>query len=271
MCEVLFSEKEFTNQLFVLFLVKDDFPNFRNTLRSLVKILLSTYTSEKNWNLRTSNLTESAEYTGITPAEDNTLQVSQEPSIHALSYKSLHSNILLTCLVLQGIGVFARALRQDFNIYLIETLYLVLAKLGDSNAAVSRSAYGTLVLICQSCGYSSVEELITQNADYLVNSIASDLKYVFINQQSPRVLQVMLQYSGPDILAIIEDTLNDIFAVLDLYPDQIMTSLVKVLNTLVFSLYKWFVGNKNKEQQPIEKVIILPIFIIKRPRQLTMI
>uniref|UniRef100_A0A6P8IMY9 TELO2-interacting protein 1 homolog isoform X2 n=1 Tax=Actinia tenebrosa TaxID=6105 RepID=A0A6P8IMY9_ACTTE len=236
--------------------VTEDFTNFRNTLKSLVEILLSMYTSEKNWNLCTSNSIETAEYTGITPAKNNTLQVSREPrSIHALSYKTLNSNIFLTCLLLEGIGVFACALGPDFDIFLIETLYLVLSKLGDSNAAVSRSAYGTLVSICQSCGYSSVEELITQNADYLVNSIAKDLKYVFINQQSPRVLQVMLQYSSPEVLAIIEDTLNDIFTVLDLYPDQIMISLVKVLNTLVCSLHKWFAGYKSKQQQAVKKLI----------------
>lgn len=235
----------------------------RNTLKSLVKILLSTYTSEENWNLRTSNLTECAEYTGLTPVKDSTLKVGQtHRSTPGLSYKSLNGNILLTCLVLEGIGVFARVLRQDFDIYLIETLYLVLSKLGDSNAAISRSAYGTLVLICQGCGYSSVQELITQNADYLVNSIASDLKYVFINQRLPRVLQVMLQYSGPDILSIIEDTLKDIFAVLDLYPDQIMASLLKVLNTLVCSLYKWFVSDKNKEQQHIGKVVIIMLILL---------
>ena len=37
-----------------------------------------------------------------------------------------------------------------------------MVKLGDENAAISRSAYETLVNICQSCNYTSVDELIAR-------------------------------------------------------------------------------------------------------------
>ncbi|KAK3727050.1 hypothetical protein QZH41_012554, partial [Actinostola sp. cb2023] len=196
-------------------------------LTCAVKLLLSAYTSEKTWNLPTSSSTS----TDIKP-----------------SYQNLNSNILLSCLLLEGIGVFAHSLGACFAPFLIETLYLVLSKLGDGNAAVSRSAYGTLVLISQNCGYLSVEDLITRNADYLVNSIALDLKYVFVNEQAPHVLKVMIQYSNQDILVIIEDTLNDIFNIMDLYPDQLIHALIKVLYTLAFSLQEWFAAEQDADQ-----------------------
>lgn len=198
-------------------------------LMSTVKLLLSSYTSDKTWNLPTSISQQDS--------SNPTHKLNQ-----SISYKSLNSNILLTCLLLEGIGIFARSLGEHFNPLLIDTLYRVLAKLGDGNAAVSRSAYGTLVMISKSCGYSSVEDLITHNADYLVNSIALNLKYVFVNKQAPQVLRVMLQYSNKGILTIIEDTISDVFNVMDLYPDQLIHSLVKVLHALVYALCKWFSG-----------------------------
>lgn len=200
-----------------------------------VKLLLSSYTSEKTWNLPTSTSHHGSS--------------TKTHALHsAIAYQNLNSNIQLTCLLLEGVGTFARSLGHSFNPLLIDTLYLVLAKLGDGNAAVSRSAYGTLVMISKNCGYSSVEDLIMYNADYLVNSIALDLKYVFINEQAPRVLKVMLQYSNKGILTIIEDTINDVFNVMDLYPDQLIHSLVKVLHALVYSLHQWFTGKEEPDQ-----------------------
>ena len=122
----------------------------------------------------------------------------------------------------------------------MQVLYPVMAKLGNGNAAVSRSAYSTLVVFCKSCGYASVDELIARNADYLVNSISLDFKYIFLNQQAPRVLRVMIQYSNADILSIIKDTLDEIFSVIDLYPDDLMYQLMDVLNVLVHMINKWF-------------------------------
>jgi len=205
------------------------FPGKDQELMCAVKLLLASYTSANTWDLPTS----------ISQQDSSNPSHKYNPII---SYQSLNSNILLTCLLLEGIGIFACSLKEHFNPLLIDTLYLMLAKLGDSNAAVSRSAYGTLVMISKSCGYSSVEDLITHNADYLVNSIAMDLKYVFVNEQAPHVLRVMLQYSNKGILTIIEDTICDVFNIMDLYPDQLIHSLMKVLHSLVYVLCQWFTG-----------------------------
>lgn len=160
--------------------------------------------------------------------------------VHVLPFEVLNSNVQLSCLLLEAIGVFSTVIASHFERNLMQVLYPVMAKLGNDNAAVSRSAYETLVKICQSCGYASVDELIARNADYLVNSISLDFKYVFMNCQAPCVLKVMIQYSNPGILSIIEDTLMDIFSVIDLYADELMYLLMKVLNVLVLMIKKWF-------------------------------
>ena len=122
----------------------------------------------------------------------------------------------------------------------MRVLFPIMVKLGDDNAAVSRSAYETLAHICRSCDYKSVDELIARNADYLVNAISLDMKYVFVNRRAPSVLKVMIQYSNCTILSIIEDTLMEIFFVIDLYPDELLHLLINVLHTLVQKINKWF-------------------------------
>ena len=210
-------------------------------VQNVVELLIAEYISDVNWNLVTSNPPVLHVPKPVSSNPKDFLSVKKETKpAKALPFEVLNNNIQLSCLLLEAIGVFSTAITSHFEQYLMQVLYPIMAKLGNDNAAVSRSAYETLVKICQSCGYVSVDELIARNADYLVNSISLDFKYVFMNCQAPCVLKVMIQYSNPGILSIMEDTLMDIFSVIDLYPDELMYLLMKVLNVLVLMIKKWF-------------------------------
>lgn len=154
--------------------------------------------------------------------------------------------------------MFSNVYTSQFEQFLMRVLFPIMVKLGDDNAAVSRSAYETLAHICRSCDYKSVDELIARNADYLVNAISLDMKYVFVNRRAPSVLKVMIQYSNSTILSIIEDTLTEIFFVIDLYPDELLHLLINVLHTLVQKINKWFpplAEEHRKEEGEVEKVL----------------
>ena len=210
-------------------------------VQNVVELLITEYISDVNWNLVTSNRPVLHIPKPVSSDPKDFLSVKKETkSAKDLPFEVLNNNVQLSCLLLEAIGVFSTALASHFEQYLMQVLYPIMAKLGNDNAAVSCSAYETLVKICQSCSYVSVDELIARNADYLVNSISLDFKYVFMNCQAPCVLKVMIQYSNPGILSIIEDTLVDIFSVIDLYPDELMYLLTKVLNVLVVMIKKWF-------------------------------
>ena len=210
-------------------------------VQKVVELLIADYISDVNWNLVTSNPAVLHVHKPVSSNPKDFLSFKKETkSSKVLPFEVLNNNVQLSCLLLEAIGVFSTAIASHFEQYLMQVLYPIMAKLGNDNAAVSRFAYETLVKICQSCGYVSVDELIARNADYLVNSISLDFKYVFVNHQAPCVLKVMIQYSNPGILSIIEDTLMDIFSVIDLYPDELMYLLMKVLNMLVLMIKKWF-------------------------------
>lgn len=210
-------------------------------VQNIIELLITEYISDAYWNLVTSNPLVLHVPKPVSPDPKEFLSVKKECKLaKGLPFEVLNSNIQLSCLLLEAIGLFSTVSSSHFEQYLMQVLYPVMAKLGNDNATISRSAYETLVKICQSCGYSSVDELIARNADYLVNSISLDFKYVFMHCQAPCVLKVMIQYSNPGILSIIEDTLMDIFSVIDLYPDELMYLLMKVLNVLVLMIKKWF-------------------------------
>ena len=210
-------------------------------VQNIVELLIAEYISDINWNLVTSNppVLHVPKPLSSNPKDFLSFKKETKPT-KVLPFEVLTNNVQLSCLLLESIGVFSTAIASHFEQYLMQVLYPIMAKLGNDNAAVSRSAYETLVKICQSCGYVSVDDLIARNADYLVNAISLDFKYVFMNGQAPCVLKVMIQYSNSSILSIIEDTLMDIFSVIDLYPDELMYLLMKVLNVLVVMIKKWF-------------------------------
>ena len=214
-----------------------------------VELLLSEYTADCNLHRPTSSQSSVVSSERVN-RQDLTI-TQQEKPVRGLSFDVLNSNIQLACLLLEGIGILSQIPSHGLEPFLMTTIYPVMSKLGDENATVSRSAYGTLLQICQSCGHVSIAELISANADYLVNAISLNLKYVFVDGQAPRVLQVMIQYSNASILSIIEDTLMDVFAVIDFYPEQLMHTLFKVLNVLICSVKQWFPvsGKRDGDQE----------------------
>ncbi|CAH1239329.1 TTI1 [Branchiostoma lanceolatum] len=220
--------------------------------------LLEEYISPKNWHLPTSSQSEYTDISNTPPDWSSDLTATlkdspdwliprSSPRAPQTSYKTLNSNILLICLQLEGISIFAKVLGEDFKLLLIQSLYPVLEKLGDESAVISETAHTTLVSVCVSCGYSSVAQLITENADYLVNDISLSLRHFSLNPRAPHVLRVILQRSDKDILPLVQDTIEEILVALDRYHEDRCVSFLSVLQSLVAAVNRWFPGNKNEE------------------------
>ena len=62
-----------------------------------------------------------------------------------------------------------------------------------------------MVFLC-----SSTKELLCVNADYLVNAISARMRHIQRNPSTPGVLQVILTYSGKEILPLVNDTANEV-------------------------------------------------------------
>lgn len=226
-------------------------------LESIVEMLIDEYLSPSNMYLVTS------------PHHNHSVRSTPENRLMALELvtgqtsnqlSSFNRNIIQICLYLEGIGTFAKVLKDRYFPYLMKTIYPLLEKLGDETAYISSTAYLTLCDICHVCQYKSIGELVQRNADYLVNAISLRLRHFCENKKSPLVLKVMLQYSSSDILPLIGDTIQEILESLDENYEHEALLFLRVLNELVKAVLRWFkdsAGNnlEKKQQASSEKRI----------------
>ncbi|CAG2207626.1 TTI1 [Mytilus edulis] len=212
-------------------------------LEEIIKMLIEEYLSPINFHLITSASHDSA----MSTPETRLLAINLVS--HDNSVNSFNRNIIQICLYLEGIGYFAKVLGKRFCPFLIQTLYPLLEKLGDETAFISSTAYLSLCDICSVCSYGSIDELLKQNADYLVNAISLRLRHFDQNKQSPLVLKVILQYSTVEILPLIDDTIQEVLSSLDDFYDDQAALFMGVLNELVKAVSRWFPCLKCKVEE----------------------
>nr|XP_012310460.1 TELO2-interacting protein 1 homolog [Aotus nancymaae]XP_012310461.1 TELO2-interacting protein 1 homolog [Aotus nancymaae]XP_012310462.1 TELO2-interacting protein 1 homolog [Aotus nancymaae] len=219
-------------------------------LREIVTSILEEYTSQENWYLVTYIETEEMgeelmmEHPGL-PSIMSGEHTSQVTSFLAFSKPSptvcsMNSNIWQICIQLEGIGQFAYALGKDFCLLLMSALYPVLEKAGDQTLLISQVATSTMMDICHACGYDSLQHLINQNSDYLVNGISLNLRHLALHPHTPKVLEVMLRNSDASLLPLVADVVQDVLATLDQFYDKRAASFVSVLHALLAALAQWF-------------------------------
>ncbi|KAJ3252453.1 TEL2-interacting protein 1 [Chytriomyces hyalinus] len=129
--------------------------------------------------------------------------------------KSLNSNIISTCLVLEGLSIASKGLGADFEPFLMDTLYLVIEKIGDPNRVVSSTALQTLDAFRESVGSPSNVALVVDNVDYLVNALTKRLRYLAEYPNTPLMLRALLQVCGAAALPFLDDAFEDILMAID--------------------------------------------------------
>ena len=65
--------------------------------------------------------------------------------------------------------------------------------------------------------FRTLDEMIRDNSDYLVNAISLRLRHLERNKKCPLVLRVMLQYSSPELLPLIDETIKDVSGHFDIF------------------------------------------------------
>ncbi|XP_077025118.1 TELO2-interacting protein 1 homolog isoform X2 [Tamandua tetradactyla] len=227
-------------------------------LREIVTSILEEYTSQENWYLVTCLEAEEMEgelmmkQSGpqAIASDAHACQVTSFPAFSKPSPTicSMNSNIWQICIQLEGIGHFAYALGKDFRLLLISALYPVLEKAGDQTLLICQAATSAMMDICHACGYDSLQHLINQNSDYLVNGISLNLRHLALHPHTPKVLEVMLRNSDASLLPLVADVVQDVLATLDQFYDKRATSFVSVLHALLAALAQWFPDTNNPRQ-----------------------
>uniref|UniRef100_A0A8C3J850 TELO2-interacting protein 1 homolog n=1 Tax=Calidris pygmaea TaxID=425635 RepID=A0A8C3J850_9CHAR len=232
-------------------------------LKGSITSILDEYTDQANWYLITSIDSEeisheqSAQHSGLLARPgggcSNVLLPSLEPHV---TTRTMNSNIWQICIQLEGVGCFAAVLGKEFRLLLLSALYPVLEKAGDKTLLISETALGTLVDICEACSYDSVQRLINENSDYLVNGISLNLRHLAHQPHASQVLDTMLRHSDASLLPLVEDVIQDVLSALDLsYNNQAFTFL-RVLHSVMTALVQWFgssCGEEHQQRQTAER------------------
>lgn len=189
-----------------------------------VKEIVAEFMSPTYWRCRTSSSSEE----GASSRKDN-----------MLSFKQLNSNILLVCLLIQSVGTFAQVVGGAFEPLLQTAIYPLLEKLGDRNAMISHCAHHTLSLIAHHCSYASISNLITANADYLVNAVSLNLRCIVVHPEAPLVLKAVLLHGTAAVLPLMQDSIDEVMFALDVHQEK-ENAFWPVLLALVKAIVKWF-------------------------------
>nr|XP_010959048.1 TELO2-interacting protein 1 homolog [Camelus bactrianus]XP_045376908.1 TELO2-interacting protein 1 homolog [Camelus bactrianus] len=247
-------------------------------LREIVTSILEEYISQENWYLVTcieaeevgEELTVRQSGLQALTSGAHTRQLLSSPAFSQPSPTicSMNSNIWQICIQLEGVGHFARALGTDFRLLLMSALYPVLEKAGDQTLLISQAATGAMMDICHACGYESLQHLINQNSDYLVNGISLNLRHLSLHPHTPKVLEVMLQNSDASLLPLVADVVQDVLATLDQFYDKRATSFVSVLHALLVALAQWFPDADNLGQLQEQSVGEKESHLSRRPAAL---
>ncbi|NXS93009.1 TTI1 protein, partial [Jacana jacana] len=225
-------------------------------LKGSITSILDEYTDQANWYLITSIDSEEISHEHSVPhsgllarpggACSSVLLPSPESHVTA---RTMNSNIWQICIQLEGVGCFAAVLGKEFRLLLLSALYPVLEKAGDKTLLISETALGTLVDICEACSYDSVQCLINENSDYLVNGISLNLRQLARQPHASRVLDTMLRHSDASLLPLVEDVIQDVLSTLDQSYNNQATTFLGVLHSVVSALVQWFGSSCSEERQ----------------------
>ncbi|KFZ65623.1 TELO2-interacting protein 1, partial [Podiceps cristatus] len=230
-------------------------PNM-DDLKGSITSILDEYTDQTNWYLITSIDTEeishehSVQHSGLTArpggACSSIILPSPEPQV---TTRTMNSNIWQICIQLEGIGRFAAVLGKEFRVLLLSALYPVLEKAGDKTLLISETALGTLVDIREACGYDSVQSLINENSDYLVNGISLNLRQLAHRPHASQVLDTMLKHSDARLLPLVDDVIQDVLSTLDQSYNNQASTFLRVLHSIMAALVQWFGSSCGEEHQ----------------------
>ncbi|NXM69679.1 TTI1 protein, partial [Serilophus lunatus] len=234
---------------------REDPPNV-DDLRGSITSILDEYTDQANWYLITSTDTEegssehSVQRSGLAVRPGGLCSSVLLPSPEPLATtRTMNSNIWQICIQLEGVGCFATVLGKEFRLLLLSALYPVLEKAGDRTLLISETALGTLADVCEACGYDSVQSLINENSDYLVNGISLNLRQLAHQPHASQVLDTMLRHSDASLLPLVEDVIQDVLSALDQSYSSQASTFLRVLHSVMTALVQWFVMPSPEEHQ----------------------
>lgn len=132
----------------------------------------------------------------------------------------------------------------EFQDELIDLLYPIVECLASSSELIRTEAQIVVLKLANLLYDGSIEKLLSENADYLIDTLSGKLVGECLTPKIPIILSVLVKIGSLDIVAELDDIIRTIFTLLDMYHGY--TSLVEGF-FLVFDELLSKVYNDQKE------------------------
>ncbi|KAL4721646.1 hypothetical protein ACJJTC_010127 [Scirpophaga incertulas] len=176
---------------------------------------------------------------------DISLQKPREPPQRepntCFTLAEAQQNMLLSCLLTDGVGTAALGLNNKYQKYLLKTLCLMLERVGSRYEMLHIAGIKAMRNIAKACGHHTVPDLIRNNVDYFTNQVTVRLKKCWDNQAALDILSVVMQYSDPELLDSLFSIVKDVLVQsCDKYYERNLYSYLQVFLTFAECMRKWF-------------------------------
>ncbi|RWS10002.1 TELO2-interacting protein 1-like protein, partial [Dinothrombium tinctorium] len=184
---------------------------------------------------------------GIKEKTTNIVQILEEylarlrfpqPSSQLSKIKAQIDKEMLTCQLLEGIGVLASLCCVDYrHKFINETLFVLIAYSGFENYMVSQTAKNTMQDLADTFDYTCINHLIAENVNYITNCVNIKLRHFENIDEVNVVITKILNITNLNCLPYLERTLDEAIATLDVNYQSGNKCLFKILHTFVKVVY----------------------------------
>ncbi|CAA21869.1 TTT co-chaperone complex, armadillo-type fold subunit Tti1 [Schizosaccharomyces pombe] len=122
-----------------------------------------------------------------------------------------------SCIAIDSISWISSLQGVKFRSKLMAYFYPLLEHLAFASPYVSSFAEACIQAIATNCNYSTPAELLRENIDYVVNSVALKLNTLDVSPQLPIVMAYVIKNDDGGCIRYIGDVVDAIFGILDAY------------------------------------------------------
>ncbi|XP_015115785.1 TELO2-interacting protein 1 homolog isoform X2 [Diachasma alloeum] len=160
----------------------------------------------------------------------------------------VQSNIVQNCLLMEALGIFASILREEYQQFLLKTLYLIIERAGNKNRLISSIGLHTLEEFAKSQGYTEITNLLRDNVDYISYHVTVKLRRVERNLGVLDVVTIVMKYSTLDFLPCLKEIVAEALGQLKVATQGSNShSILKVLYTFVLCIRRQVCDQELKE------------------------
>nr|CAD7435143.1 unnamed protein product [Timema monikensis] len=182
----------------------------------LVRIVLDAYIDPDFWQLPTSVSTE-------------------------VTLSQAQSNIVQSCLLVEGVGKVCEALGSVTSKLLLKVLYLVLERCGSPHPLLAAAGGEAARRIACTCGHTDIAALVGNNQDYISFHISMRLRTLELNPGVLDVLNVVLNHSNVELLPHLQRIITEVLLVnFNLRSGRNTTAFLRVFYASICALRRWY-------------------------------